>query len=180
MDEHLVLCPRISQIGFTHDFARLDPEEFENIGIADGKPRFSRFCADADHFCQLRLVHGKAGALVVEASNLALELAHGPVAPDALDFIERALHLVVQIDDKFYMAVGKPMDQPLRRVLKSWGRCPHFPARPDSPGQQRSQLWGQRPHNPGVKSVKPKIAIELAPIAIADVQTGKPLCQLRE
>ena len=47
------------------------------------------------------------------------------------------------------------------------------PTRKKGPGQQRTQLWGQRPPNPRVKSENPRVPIELETIAIADVQTGE-------
>ena len=66
------------------------------------------------------------------------------------------------------MAVRKPLDDGIRRRPELWGPCPHFLdfLRPD--GQQHFQLWGQGPHNLGVKAVKAEVAVELSVIAVAD------------
>jgi len=44
-------------------------------------------------------VFGEPGALVEETADLALELAHGPRAEEALVFVERALPRIVEAEE---------------------------------------------------------------------------------
>lgn len=42
---------------------------------------------------------------MVKTANLAFELAYRPVAPDALDFVKRALQVVIEINNQFQVTV---------------------------------------------------------------------------
>jgi hypothetical protein len=87
--EQLVL-----QMRFAHDLLWLEAEEFEYVRIADRDSRIGGFRAASSQFREFFLVRGKAGALVVEAGDLALQFANRPVAADALDFVEKTLGFV--------------------------------------------------------------------------------------
>ena len=52
-------------------------------------------------------VLGKAAALVVEADDLALQFAHRPISPDAIDFIEATLGFVGELNAFGKMRVGQ-------------------------------------------------------------------------
>ena len=56
-------------------------------------------------FRQFGLVAGEAGALEVEAGNLALEFAHRPVTPSALDLVEGAFEGIVDGRQQFEVGV---------------------------------------------------------------------------
>ena len=81
-------------MGFTHDFPWLQPEKFEHIGIAYRQSRFRGFRALLRQCRQLFLVFGQARAFVLQAADLTLQLPDRPVAPNALDLIEKAFGFI--------------------------------------------------------------------------------------
>lgn len=60
---------------------------------------------------ELGLVFGQAAALVVQAVDLAAQLAHRPVAAQALQLVEAALGIVAELNQFGQMGEGEPEDQ---------------------------------------------------------------------
>ncbi len=75
--------------------------EFEDIRIADevldGRGRLGGLFARAGD--DRAFVLGESGALVEEAADLALELAHGPRAKETFVFVEGALPGIVEAEE---------------------------------------------------------------------------------
>jgi len=74
-------------VGFAHHLGGLEAEELEDVGVADveGGLQLRILPRQLGPFL---LVQRQTGTLVVEAGNLALELAHRPVAVDARQLVE--------------------------------------------------------------------------------------------
>ena len=76
------------------------PGELEDVGIAPQvRDRFPRRLSRHAREDTL-LAGGKTRAFVEETADLALQLADGPVAVDALAFIERPLPRIVDAEDR--------------------------------------------------------------------------------
>ena len=84
----------VFEMRFAHHLPGLQAEELEDIGIADRQTRLCRLGAGLSERGQLRLVTRQAGTLEVERGDLPFQLAHGPVAADALGFVEGAFERV--------------------------------------------------------------------------------------
>ena len=67
------------------------------------------------------LVGGKTGAFEEEGADLALELAHGPVALEAFVFVEGTLERVVEADEFLKFRPRELKDQASRMTLISPG-----------------------------------------------------------
>ena len=86
-------------------------EELEDVGIADDLSGLEGFCSCVSDGRELGFVFGKSAALVIEACDLAAEFADGPVAPDALDFVEAALGFVREFQQFCEVREGEPLDE---------------------------------------------------------------------
>ena len=86
--------------------------EFEHVGIADevGDLAGSFQSLPAGMFDYGFLVRGKPGAFIEQGTDLALELALGPVVFEAFVFVERAFPGVVEMDEFDEMGPRKPQE----------------------------------------------------------------------
>jgi hypothetical protein len=101
----------VFEVGLGHDIPRPESEELEDVGIADdvgGLERFRRLMRQGG---ELGLVFGKATALVVEAGDLATQLADGPVPPDTLDLVKAPLGVVGKLNEFGEMGEGEAVEQ---------------------------------------------------------------------
>ena len=72
----------IFEVGLGHDIPGTQAEELEDVGIADDVGWLERVRGSVGHGGQLVFVFGEAAALIVEAGDLAAQLADGPVSAD--------------------------------------------------------------------------------------------------
>ena len=108
----------IFEVGLAHDIAGAQAEEFEDVGIADDLGGLKGFRLGVGNGGELGLVFRETAALVVEAGDLAAQLADGPVSPDALGLVEAALGFGRELDQFGKVCEGEAVDQ-------LWGRCLH-------------------------------------------------------
>lgn len=108
----------VFEVGLGHDIAGTQAEEFEDVGIADDVGGLGRLRCRVSHRGELGFVFREAAALVVEAGDLAAQLADGPVAPEALDLVEAALGGVGEVAEFREMGEGKAGEP-------WWSHCLH-------------------------------------------------------
>lgn len=89
----------ILEIRLAHHLPRPQTKKFEDVGITNCKAGLESLSANLDPRGQLLLVFREARTLEVETTDLSLEFAHRPVAPDALDLVKRALERIVNCDE---------------------------------------------------------------------------------
>ena len=102
---------RVFEVGLAHGVLGAQAEELEDVGIADDPSGIEGFCSCVGDGCDFGFVFGKSAALVIEACDLAAEFADGPVAPDALDFVEAALGFVREFQQFCEVREGEPLDE---------------------------------------------------------------------
>ena len=99
--------------------------EFKHVGIAnqvfDGFLRLLR----AGAFDDGSFVFGKPGALKQQRADLALQLAHGPVALETFVLVERAFERVVNADQFDELSPGEMKDGVRGQGRDVAGRFPH-------------------------------------------------------
>lgn len=93
------------QTRLRHNLVGAHTQKLEHVGITDGQCCGRVLDATVDHRRELLLVAGEPRALVVEAGDLALELAHRPGAANALELVESAFERIVDCGQQLEVAV---------------------------------------------------------------------------
>ena len=107
----------VFEVGLAHDIAGAEAEEFEDVGISDDLGGQEGLGLGVGGGGESGFVLREAAALVVEAIDLAAQLADGPVAANALDLVEAALGVVGELDKLCEVREGQAIDQFGRHCL---------------------------------------------------------------
>jgi hypothetical protein len=81
----------VFQVRLGHDIPGTQAEELEDVGIPDDVDWLEPVRSGVSHGGELCFIFGEAAAFVIEAGDLAAQLADRPISPDALDLVETAL-----------------------------------------------------------------------------------------
>ena len=89
---------------------RFQPEKLENIRITNSQFRLCGFRTGLHEFGQLLFIFGKTGSFVIEAGDLAFQLAYRPVTAHAFYLVEDAFEVVFNRNQLSQMREGKLRD----------------------------------------------------------------------
>ena len=107
----------VLKVRFAHGILRTDAEELEDVGIADDLGGLEGLGLGLRFGGEFGFVFREAAALVVEAVDLAAQLAHRPVAANALELVEAALGGVGELDQLGQVRERETVDQFGRHYL---------------------------------------------------------------